>query len=66
MINRWFVLVELPANFMVWLTSPEASFLNGRYVYANWDINELKARAEEVQSGILLTAGISGWPFAPV
>ncbi|CRG84836.1 hypothetical protein PISL3812_02025 [Talaromyces islandicus] len=58
--------VELPADFMVWLTSSEASFLNGRYVYANWDINELRARAEEIQSGILLTPGINGWPFAPV
>lgn len=66
MINGWFVLVELPANFMVWLTSPEASFLNGRYVYANWDVNELRARAEDIQSGILLTPGINGWPFAPI
>ncbi|KAL4935198.1 hypothetical protein BDV06DRAFT_234562 [Aspergillus oleicola] len=56
--------VGLPANFMVWLTSPEAS-LNGRYVYANWNVAELKARAEEIKSGAILTPGVTGWPFAP-
>ncbi|KAL4748731.1 hypothetical protein BDW72DRAFT_195472 [Aspergillus terricola var. indicus] len=58
--------VNLPADFMVWLVSKEASFLNGRFVYANWDVSELQTRAEEIKSGILLTPGINGWPFAPV
>lgn len=57
--------VDLPADFMVWLTSNTASFLNGRFVYANWDVEELKARAEEIQSGTLLAPGIAGWPFSP-
>ncbi|KAL4986838.1 hypothetical protein BDW68DRAFT_197814 [Aspergillus falconensis] len=56
--------VNLPADFMVWLTSKHASFLDGRFVYANWDVDELQARAEEIKSGILLTPGIYGWPFA--
>ncbi|KAE8151239.1 hypothetical protein BDV25DRAFT_152943 [Aspergillus avenaceus] len=56
-------VVELPADFSVWLTSQEASFLNGRYVWANWDVDELKSKAEEIQTGSLLTAGVYGWPF---
>ncbi|KAL4753503.1 hypothetical protein BDW72DRAFT_201432 [Aspergillus terricola var. indicus] len=34
---------EPPANFTVRLTSEEGSFLDGRYVFANWD-DELKAK----------------------
>ncbi|KAL2833634.1 hypothetical protein BJY01DRAFT_90608 [Aspergillus pseudoustus] len=57
--------VNLPADFILWLASNEASFLNGRFVYANWDVTELKDRAEEIKAGIPLTSGINGWPFAP-
>ncbi|KAJ5387148.1 hypothetical protein N7509_009689 [Penicillium cosmopolitanum] len=55
--------VELAGDFAVWLASKEASFLNGRYVWANWDVDELKEKAGEIQSGQLLTANIQGWPF---
>ncbi|KAL5340984.1 hypothetical protein BJX70DRAFT_396363 [Aspergillus crustosus] len=55
--------VNLPADFTLWLSSKEAAFLSGRYVFANWDVEELKAKAQDIQSGILLTAGIQGWPF---
>lgn len=55
--------VQLPAHFMVWMVSPEAKFLRGRTVWANWDVNELKAKASEIESGIMLTSGIYGWPF---
>ncbi|GKT46421.1 short chain dehydrogenase citE [Colletotrichum spaethianum] len=55
--------VQLPAHFTVWLTSPEAAFLNGRTVWANWDVDELKKGAEAIQSGQLLTSGINGWPY---
>ncbi|KAG8158625.1 hypothetical protein KVR01_011747 [Diaporthe batatas] len=34
--------VELPADFVVWAVSPQARFLNGRFVWANWDVDELK------------------------
>jgi hypothetical protein len=57
--------VDLPANFAVWLASTEASFLNGRYVWANWDVDELKARADEIQADGLLTGSVLGWPFSP-
>ncbi|KAI0893782.1 putative NADP(+)-dependent dehydrogenase [Annulohypoxylon nitens] len=55
--------VQLPAHFLLWLSSPEAAFLNGRSVFANWDIEELKSQAEVIQSGQLMTAGIYGWPY---
>lgn len=45
------------------MASPEAGFLNGRTVFVNWDVDELKAKADEIQSGTLLTMGLDGWPF---
>ncbi|WYZ37901.1 hypothetical protein EsH8_II_001407 [Colletotrichum jinshuiense] len=55
--------VQLPAHFAVWLSSPEAAFLTGRTVWANWDVEELKKGAQAIQSGQLLTSGINGWPY---
>ncbi|PWY84977.1 putative NADP(+)-dependent dehydrogenase [Aspergillus heteromorphus CBS 117.55] len=55
--------VSLPADFMVWLASPEAAFLNGRQVWANWDVEELKLRRGRIGGGLELTAGVYGWPF---
>jgi hypothetical protein len=40
---------RLPGDFAVWLASPEATFLNGKFVWAQWDADELltvKARLE--------------------
>ncbi|CAM1504624.1 Fc.00g022150.m01.CDS01 [Cosmosporella sp. VM-42] len=34
---------ELAGDFAVWLTSPDAAFLHGRFVQAAWDVDELKA-----------------------
>ncbi|KAF5690892.1 peroxisomal short-chain alcohol dehydrogenase [Fusarium circinatum] len=33
---------NLPGHFSVWAASAEASFLHGRFVWANWDVDELK------------------------
>lgn len=63
--NTMMLAVQLPAHFIVWLTSPEGSFLNGRSVWANWDVDELKAKKDSIQQSQLFTAGINGWPFAP-
>ncbi|TAQ88559.1 hypothetical protein B7494_g3086 [Chlorociboria aeruginascens] len=54
--------IELPASFMVWVASPEARFLDGRTVWSNWDVEELKAKVSKIQEGNLLTSGLSGWP----
>ncbi|GAM91401.1 hypothetical protein ANO11243_094510 [Dothideomycetidae sp. 11243] len=56
--------VNLPASFNVWLASPEARFLKGRFLWANWDVDELKARSAEIEAGQELSLGLGGWPFA--
>jgi hypothetical protein len=47
---------------MVWLASPEAEFLKGKFVWSNWDVDELKAKREEIANGQNLSMGLSGWP----
>lgn len=59
--------MNLPGHFAVWLASPEAAFLAGRFVWANWDVEELKARAKEIEdSPYLLKIGLIGEPAAAV
>ncbi|KAG7409032.1 Short chain dehydrogenase citE [Fusarium oxysporum f. sp. rapae] len=55
-----FDTVELPAHFMVWLASNEAEFLKGKFVWANWDAQELLARAEVIKSTMLLRVTLNG------
>ncbi|KAI0129863.1 oxidoreductase [Xylariales sp. AK1849] len=55
--------VSLPAGFIVWLASPEARFLKGKFLWANWDVDELKAQAEEIEASPQLSVGLVGWPF---
>jgi hypothetical protein len=56
-------LVELPANFIVWLASPEAAFLKGRFLWSNWDIKELKEKIEYfAENPSSLTLGLLNWP----
>ncbi|KAL8836833.1 MAG: hypothetical protein Q9176_006066 [Flavoplaca citrina] len=57
--------VSLPGSFAVWLASGEADFLAGRFVYANWDVDELKAREEEIMNSDLLKIGLIGEPASP-
>jgi len=57
--------VNLPAHFLVWLSQPKNKFLNGKVVWANWDVEELTARAEEIKSSPIMTIGYAGWPFSP-
>ena len=56
-------LAGLAASFIVWVCSPEADFLKGKFVWANWDVEELKAREAEIKNTDLLTLGLVGWPF---
>jgi hypothetical protein len=62
---RWLidVLVNLPAHFNVWIASPEAEFLKGKFVWANWDVDELKALAEKVEESMLLRICLNGVPM---
>jgi hypothetical protein len=50
--------VELPGHFAVWLASPEARFLRGKFVYANWDVEELLSRSKEIEGSPMLTLGL--------
>ncbi|KAF2250365.1 NAD(P)-binding protein [Trematosphaeria pertusa] len=56
---------ELPARFMLWLCSKRGECVpSGRFLWINWDVDELEAKKEEMEkdSG-LLTMGLMGWPF---
>lgn len=53
---------QLPADFVVWTTSAAAKFLKGKYVWANWDVQELMEQSKEIQEGHLLTIGLNGLP----
>ncbi|KAK1981141.1 hypothetical protein LZ30DRAFT_593345 [Colletotrichum cereale] len=54
--------IELPGDFVVWALSSEAEFLNGRFVHANWDVEELKGlRAELERDPTRFTIGLQGW-----
>jgi NAD(P)-dependent dehydrogenase (short-subunit alcohol dehydrogenase family) len=55
-------LVRLPGSFVVWAASPEASFLKGKFVWVNWDVEELKARKDELSAPGALTIGLNSWP----
>lgn len=62
-IELTLTLVSLPASFIVWLASPEARFLKGKYLWANWDVDELKAREKEIEESMYLNIALGGWPF---
>ncbi|KAF2735182.1 NAD(P)-binding protein [Polyplosphaeria fusca] len=55
--------VDLPAHFNVWIASPEAEFLKGKFVWANWDVGELKAHAKEIKESMLLRICLNGVPM---
>lgn len=45
----------------MWLTSSEAKFLKGKFVWCNWDVDEMKMNAREIESTSLLTLGLTGF-----
>lgn len=56
-------VVQLGGHAAVWLASGEAAFLDGRVVWAQWDVDELKSRKDEIQkSGYMLKFGLIGEP----
>ena len=55
--------MSLSAHFLLWLVSEEARFLNGRFVCANWDVEEMKAKAKEIETSRILGVNLHGWPF---
>lgn len=59
-VNYINTLVYSSINFIVWLTSPEAHFLKGKFVWTNWDVDELKENSQEIENSSLLTLGLEG------
>ncbi|KAF2259718.1 NAD(P)-binding protein [Lojkania enalia] len=54
---------DLAGHTFVWLASPEADFLKGKFVWSNWDAEELVARKEEILADkSLLTWMVNGVP----
>ncbi|PYI11016.1 hypothetical protein BO78DRAFT_466673 [Aspergillus sclerotiicarbonarius CBS 121057] len=53
---------DLPGQFYVWLASPEAMFLQGKFVWANWDAQELLQRADEIPNSKPLTGSWTVFP----
>jgi hypothetical protein len=47
----------------LWLVSSEADFLKGKFVWVNWDVEELKARKGEILSTDLLDTKLGGVSF---
>jgi hypothetical protein len=43
---------------MVWAASDEAKFLNGKSVWASWDVDELKAEADTIVRTGKFTLGL--------
>ncbi|CVL08347.1 hypothetical protein FPRO06_12751 [Fusarium proliferatum] len=56
--------IKLPGDFAVWAASEEAEFLHGRFIWAKWDVNELKAgplRKKIDSDSSLFRVGVSGY-----
>lgn len=51
---------ELCGGASVWLSSGDKKFLSGKYVSANWDVDELEKRKTEILDGNLLTPFLKG------
>ncbi|KAL8768908.1 MAG: hypothetical protein Q9209_004963 [Squamulea sp. 1 TL-2023] len=49
--NQSSLVVSLPADFLVWIASPEAEFLKNKIVFSSWDVEELKGRKKEILGG---------------
>ena len=50
---------SIPGDFAVWAASDDAAFLHGRYVWASWDVDELKAM-EGLRNDGYLRVGLQG------
>lgn len=57
-----FYIFETLLDYLQWATSEEARFLNGKLVWANWDVDEMKAMSEEIANSKRFTLGLVGWP----
>ena len=55
--------VSLAPHFLVWVVSKAARFLKGRFVCANWDVDELVAKKKDIETSRILEGNVHGWPY---
>ena len=60
MADRCDIIAELSSGVCLYLCSKQAKFLNGRYMSANWDVDKLEAKKDEILSKDLLKFHIKG------
>ncbi|TVY31625.1 Short chain dehydrogenase [Lachnellula occidentalis] len=60
-ITMLMMVIHLAGDFTVWAASPEAAFVNGKFLWCNWDVDELKERKEEIEGSSILTTNLEGW-----
>ncbi|KAL6696899.1 hypothetical protein J3F84DRAFT_310946 [Trichoderma pleuroticola] len=51
---------SLTGDFTAWLASDEASFLDGRFVWVNWDVDELLSRKQEILEKNMYKTALAG------
>ena len=51
---------ELAGGVAVWLITEKAKFMNGRFMAAQWSVDELMEREKEIVDGGLLLEGLQG------
>ncbi|KAL5384525.1 hypothetical protein DPSP01_005323 [Paraphaeosphaeria sporulosa] len=54
---------DLPGRFAVWCASPEAAFLHGRFIWCEWDVDEIKSgeiRKRIEEDPFYLKVGVRG------
>jgi NADP-dependent 3-hydroxy acid dehydrogenase YdfG len=52
---------KMAGQFYAWAATEEAAFLTGRFLWAEWDIEELKAKKDEILENDLLLTTIDGF-----
>ncbi|KAL1864018.1 hypothetical protein Daus18300_007983 [Diaporthe australafricana] len=52
---------DLAGHFVAWLASDEGEFLKGKYLWVNWDVDELKLKKDELSAPNKLVTGLVGW-----
>ncbi|KAB8242821.1 hypothetical protein BDV35DRAFT_399741 [Aspergillus flavus] len=50
---------KLVGDFVVWTATEEADFLAGRFVWANWDVQELLSRRDDIVSKNLFVTSLT-------
>jgi NAD(P)-dependent dehydrogenase (short-subunit alcohol dehydrogenase family) len=56
---------ELAGGYTVWLSTPAADFLKGRFSSATWDVDELTTKKDEILKGNLLRTAFTGLTAGP-